>query len=199
MRSTGPPSCWYWVRWYALRMMPEPTQTKAKNNCVSRARRWSIVETLASRRERTVSLIHITGDSVETGVISYLPELGPVRPYSPDNSLLAHGVVQFPSGCQAYGSETELVASIRGFIHRYADFTEAFEEAATYYVLSTFGFMTPSTNCPTASVEGDFLVAAKRHGAFKRSGPALLKPMFASGASTVCPSSSASSTPFGAP
>ena len=174
----------YWVRWYALRMTPEPTQQKRRTVVSAVLADGSIVETLASRRERTVSLIHITGDSTETGAMLDLPELGSVRPYSPDNSLLAHGVVQFPSGCQAYGSETELVASIRGFIHRYADFTEAFEEAATYYALLTWVY-DAFNELPYLRLKGDFGSGKTR--CLQTIGSLCYKPMFASGASTVSP------------
>src|SRR5688572_30305548 len=119
-------------------MTPEPIEQKRRTVVSAVLGDGSIVETLASRHERTVSLIHISGDSAETGQMLDLPELGPVRPYSPDNSLLAHGVVQFPSGRQPYSSEAELVAAIHSFIHRFADLSEAFEDAATYYVLLTW-------------------------------------------------------------
>ncbi|HEY3287029.1 MAG TPA: hypothetical protein VGJ96_07910 [Gemmatimonadaceae bacterium] len=144
----------------------------------------SIVETLASRRDRIVSLIHISGDGAETGKTLDLPELGAVRPYSPDNSLLAHGVVQFPSGRQAYRTEAELVGSIRGFIHQYADLSEAFEEAATYYVLLTWVY-DAFNELPYLRLKGDFGSGKTR--CLQTIGSLCYKPMFASGASTVSP------------
>src|SRR3954454_12968955 len=42
-------------------------------------------------------------------------------PYSPQNNLLTHRVVLFPSEPQEYGSEEELFAEVRSFIHRYVD------------------------------------------------------------------------------
>src|SRR6201985_1637158 len=40
-------------------------------------------------------------------------------PYSPGNNLLAHEVVLLPSEPLEYGSDSELVAEIRSFIHAY--------------------------------------------------------------------------------
>lgn len=42
-------------------------------------------------------------------------------PYSPDNNLLEHGVVLFPSEPAPYESQAVLVAEIQAFIHRYVD------------------------------------------------------------------------------
>lgn len=144
----------------------------------------SIVETVASRSERVVSLIHVCGDNAEAGPILHVPELGPVRAYSPDNSLLAHGVVQFPSAWQAYISEAKLVASIGRFIHRYADLTAAFEEAATYYVLLSWVY-DAFNELPYLRLKGDFGSGKTR--CLQTIGSLCYKPMFASGASTVSP------------
>jgi hypothetical protein len=144
----------------------------------------SLIETLVSRRERIVTLIRFHGDSVETGQTLNVPELGLIQPYSPDNSLLAHGVVQFPSGAEDYGTEAELTAAIQKFIHRYADLSEAFEEAATYYVLLTWVF-DAFNELPYLRLKGDFGSGKTR--CLQTIGSLCYKPMFASGASTVSP------------
>lgn len=165
-------------------MTPEANQPKRRTVVSAVLNDGSIVETIACRRDRVVSLIHITGDGAETGQTLDLPELGPARPYSPDNSLLAHGVIQFPSGRQAYSSEAELVVTIRGFIHRYADLSEAFEEAATYYVLLTWVY-DAFNELPYLRLKGDFGSGKTR--CLQTIGSLCYKPMFASGASTVSP------------
>ncbi len=165
-------------------MTPEPNQPKRRTVVSAVLNDGSIVETIASRRDRIVSLIHISGEGAETGQTLDLPELGPSRPYSPDNSLLAHGVVQFPSGRLAYSSEADLVVSIRGFIHRYADLSEAFEEAATYYVLLTWVY-DAFNELPYLRLKGDFGSGKTR--CLQTIGSLCYKPMFASGASTVSP------------
>lgn len=144
----------------------------------------SIVETVASRTEGTVGLIHICGETVEVGQTLDLPKLGIVRPYSPDNSLLAHGVVQFPSSLEEYTSEDELVEAVRSFIHRYADLSEVFEEAASYYVLLTWVYDAFS-ELPYLRLKGDFGSGKTR--CLQVIGSICYKPMFASGASTVSP------------
>lgn len=56
-------------------------------------------------------------------------------PYAPDNNLLRHSVVQFPSAPVDYGTESKLAEEVRAFIHRYTDLDGLFEWIATYYVL----------------------------------------------------------------
>jgi len=65
-------------------------------------------------------------------------DIGPdakLVPFSPDNNLIKNEVVLLPSAPEIYGSEAELVAAIREFIHRYVDLGETFENVATHYVL----------------------------------------------------------------
>ena len=144
----------------------------------------SIVETLASPRDRSVSLICVHGESVEIGQTLQLPELGLIRPYAPDNSLLVHGVVQFPSALTQYESEAILVSAVREFIHRYADLSPAFEEAATYYVLLSWVY-DAFNELPYLRLKGDFGSGKTR--CLQTIGSLCYKPMFASGASTVSP------------
>ena len=144
----------------------------------------SIIETLVSRRDQIVTLIRCHGDAIETGQTLDVPQLGLIRPYSPDNSLLAHGVVQFPSASVEYGSEIELASSVRQFIHRYADLSDAFEEAAAYYVLLTWVF-DAFNELPYLRLKGDFGSGKTR--CLQTIGTLCYKAMFASGASTVSP------------
>ena len=144
----------------------------------------SVIETLSSRSAKTTSLIRFHGGATETGPTLDLPEVGRVRPYPPDNSLLAHGVVQFPSCCNEFDSETDLVRRIQQFIHRYADLSPAFEEAAAHYVLLTWIFEAFS-ELPYLRLKGDFGSGKTR--CLQTIGTLCYKPMFASGASTVSP------------
>jgi hypothetical protein len=144
----------------------------------------SLIETIASRRERDVMLVRFHGDSIDTGKALEVPQLGTIRAYSPDNSLLAHGVVRFPSSWESFDSEAELVASVQRFIHRYADLSSAFEEAAAYYVLLTWVF-DAFNELPYLRLKGDFGSGKTR--CLQTIGALCYKPMFASGASTVSP------------
>ncbi len=144
----------------------------------------TIIETLASRRERTVSLIRFGGGEIEMAETLDIPELGLIRPYPSDNSLLVHGVVQFPSGSEPFKSETQLATDVRRFIHRYADLSPAFEEAAAYYVLLTWVF-DAFNELPYLRLKGDFGSGKTR--CLQTIGTLCYKPMFASGASTVSP------------
>jgi hypothetical protein len=105
-------------------------------------------------------------------------------PYSPDNNLLKHEVVLFPSEPEEYGSEENLLAAIQNFIHRFVDVSPLFEKIASYYVL--FSWVYDSFNeLPYLRLRGDpgsgktrFLLTV---------GSLCYKPIFASGASTVSP------------
>lgn len=144
----------------------------------------SIVETLASPPERVTSLIRIGRLESEIGSVLTLPLLGTVRPYSPDNSLLAHGVVLFPSALVECDDEISLIDAVRTFIHRYADISEAFEEAASHYVLLTWVY-DAFNELPYLRLKGDFGSGKTR--CLQTIGSLCYKPMFASGASTVSP------------
>jgi cytochrome c-type biogenesis protein CcmH/NrfF len=114
-------------------------------------------------------------------------EIAPLKrvvPYSPENNLIKHEVVLFPSQPEEYGSENDLLAEIQSFIHRYVDVSPLFEKIACYYVL--FSWVYDGFNeLPYLRLRGDpgsgktrFLLTV---------GSLCYKPIFASGASTVSP------------
>jgi hypothetical protein len=113
-----------------------------------------------------------------------LPDGRRLVPYSPDNNLLVHKVVLFPTEPEEYGSEAELVAEIRAFIHRFVDVSPTFEEIGSYYVL--FSWLYDSFNeLPYLRVRGDYGSGKSRF--LLTVGSLCYKPIFASGASTVSP------------
>lgn len=165
-------------------MESEPKQQRSRVIVSAVLNDGSVIETLSSRRARTTSLIRFHSGATETGPTLDVPELGKIRPYPPDNSLLAHGVVQFPSSFKEYDSEIELVDSVQQFIHRYADLSGAFEEAAANYVMLTWVFEA-FNELPYLRLKGDFGSGKTR--CLQTIGTLCYKPMFASGASTVSP------------
>src|SRR4051794_17390798 len=54
-------------------------------------------------------------------------------PLSPNNPLVSHGVVLFPSEPAEYNNEAELAEAIQAFIHNYVDLSPLFEQLAAYY------------------------------------------------------------------
>lgn len=113
-----------------------------------------------------------------------LPSGVTLVPYSPQNNLLTHRVVLFPSQPAEYGSEDELFAAVRSFIHRYVDLSDAFEEVAACYVL--FSWVYDAFNeVPYLRVRGDYGSGKSRF--LLTVGSLCYKPIFASGASTVSP------------
>jgi hypothetical protein len=105
-------------------------------------------------------------------------------PYSPENNLLVHEVVLFPSEPVQYGTETELLSEIRTFIHEHVDLSPVFETIASYYVL--FSWIYDSFNeLPYLRVRGD--TGSGKTRCLLTIGSLCYKPIFASGASTVSP------------
>jgi hypothetical protein len=144
----------------------------------------SIVETVVSPGSLAADLLHIDGELVREGQGVDLPGLGRVRSYSPENSLLAHGVIRFPSALEEYESDTVLLNDVRAFIHRYADLSAGFEEVAAHYVLLSWVF-DAFNELPYLRLKGDFGSGKTR--CLQTIGSLCYKAMFASGASTVSP------------
>ena len=122
------------------------------------------------------------------GLVRYESELAVngrrLVPYSPHNNLLVNEVVLFPSEPVEYGSEQELAAAIRAFIHRYVDVSPLFEQIASYYVL--FSWVYDAFNeLPYLRLRGDMGTGKTRF--LLTAGSLCYKPIFASGASTVSP------------
>jgi hypothetical protein len=105
-------------------------------------------------------------------------------PYSPNNNLIKNDVVLFPSGPCIYESEQQLVADVQQFIHRYVDFSPAFEKVATYYVLLTWLY-DAFNELPYLRLRGDYGSGKTR--ALLTIGSLCYRGFFASGASTVSP------------
>lgn len=59
-------------------------------------------------------------------------------PVPPQNNLVKHKFVRFPSSAEEYESENELIKDIQAFIHRYLDISPLFKEIASYFVLFTW-------------------------------------------------------------
>ena len=104
-------------------------------------------------------------------------------PYSPDNNLIKHDVVLFPSAVEEYETEQRLLTLIQSFIHRYVDVSPLFEKMATYYVLLTWVYDS-SNELPYLRVRADYGSGKTRF--LLTVGSLCYKPIFA-GASTVSP------------
>ena len=143
-----------------------------------------LVELVYDPVERQTQFVRGTGESWSyASVIDTRPGERLV-PYSPANNLLVHDVVLLPSGPEDYGTEPELLARIREFIHRYVDISPVFEELSAYYVLLTWLY-----DCfhelPYLRVRGDYGSGKTRF--LLVVGALCNKPIFASGASTTSP------------
>lgn len=143
----------------------------------------SILETLYDPETRRTRFILAKGDT-----FTYHDEIelnGHLCiPYSPENNLIASGIVLFPSDVAEYGTEDKLIGEIRSFIHRYVDVEPEFEELVAYYVLLTWTY-DAFNELPYLRVRGDYGSGKTRF--LSTIGSICYKPIFSSGASTVSP------------
>ena len=144
----------------------------------------TIVE-MAFRPElrRTLFAIYSAGRWTLQDVVELEPDAKLV-PFSANNNLIKNEVVLLPSEPQIYGSEAQLVAGIREFIHRYVDLDAVFENVATHYVLLTWLY-DAFNELPYLRLRGDYGSGKTR--ALLTIGSLCYKGFFASGASTVSP------------
>ncbi len=159
---------------------PKPTVTPTVS---TRLQDGTLVEMVYREREHR-TLFCLSKD----GVVRYEPTVtaGDERlvPYSAKNNLLKHEVVLLASNAEEYGTQAELLARIRAFLHRYVDVSIEFEEIASCYVLFTWvydGF----NELPYLRLRGDAGTGKTRF--LLTVGSLCYKPIFASGASTVSP------------
>ena len=104
-------------------------------------------------------------------------------PYSPENNLIKNEIVRLPKIPEEYGSEDQLIADVKSFIHRYVDVSPLYEEIASYYVL--FSWVYDGFNeLPYLRVRGDY---GGKTRFLLTVGSLCYKAIFASGASTVSP------------
>ena len=132
---------------------------------------------------RTLFAVYTSGRWTLQDAIDIGPDAKFV-PFSPNNNLIKNEVVLLPSEPRIYGSEAQLVAEIRAFIHRYVDFDEVFENVATHYVLLTWLY-DAFNELPYLRLRGDYGSGKTR--ALLTIGSLCYKAFFASGASTVSP------------
>ena len=105
-------------------------------------------------------------------------------PCSPENNLIKHGAILFPSKPVEYESKKSLLSEVVSFLHRYVDLDSTFEKIAAHYVLLTWlydGF----NELPYLRKGGEFGSGKTRF--LQTIGSVCYKPVFASGASTVSP------------
>ena len=159
---------------------PKPSATPTVS---ARLPDGTLVEMLYREREnRTLFCV------AKDGALRYEPAVTvggeKLVPYSAKNNLLKHEVVLLASEAVEYGSQAELLARIRAFIHRYVDVPPEFEEIASCYVLFTWVY-DRFNELPYLRLRGDAGTGKTRF--LLTVGSLCYKPIFASGASTVSP------------
>lgn len=142
----------------------------------------TIAELVYEPKEGTTAFAVGAGDSWRTERELALPGGVVLVPYSPTNNLLTHDVVALPSSPAEYGTEEQLVARVRHFIHRYVDLPEGFEEVACRYVLFTWRY-DDFAEVPYLRVRGDYGTGKSRF--LLTIGLLCYRAIFASGASSV--------------
>lgn len=105
-------------------------------------------------------------------------------PFSAGNNLLRHEVVLLPSAPEEYGSESDLLSSIRGFIHRYVQVSPRFEEVSARYLLLSWLYDS-FHELPYLRIRAEYGSGKTRY--LQTVGSLAYRPIFASGASTISP------------
>ncbi|HEY6220267.1 MAG TPA: hypothetical protein VIV65_09415 [Gemmatimonadaceae bacterium] len=141
-----------------------------------------IAELVYEPKDGTTAFAVGAGDSWRTERELALPGDVLLVPYSPTNNLLTHDVVALPSLPAEYGTEEELIARVRAFIHHYVDLPEGFEELACRYVLFTWRY-DDFAEVPYLRVRGDYGTGKSRF--LLTIGLLCYRAIFASGASSV--------------
>ena len=144
----------------------------------------ALVEMVYRHDERRTGFAVLEGNTWQVVSTVDLDDRTRLVPYSPQNNLLKNEVVLLPSEPEEYGSEEQLVAEIRAFLHRYVDLSPLFEEVAAFYVLLSWVY-DRFNEVPYLRFRGDPGTGKTR--ALLTVGSLCYKPIFASGASTVSP------------
>lgn len=107
-----------------------------------------------------------------------------IVPVPDGNNLIKHGAVLLPERPVEFGTEEELTADLRTYIHRYVDLSPEFLEVACAYVLLTWVYDAFNELC-YLRFSGDYGSGKSR--ALYVIGSICNKPFFASAASTISP------------
>ena len=144
----------------------------------------ALVEMLYDPIARRTSLAKFSDETWAESDRIERPDQPDLVPYSATNALIENRVVRFPSHPAEFGSDADLIADVRAFVHRYVDLSETFEQIATYYVL--FSWVYDAFNeLPYLRVRGDYGSGKSRF--LTIIGSLTYKPIFGSGASTMSP------------
>ncbi len=167
---------------------PEPSPTKKKTTTETVVSRilgpQSFVELLYDPVQEKTSLAVWKDGTFEVVAKYAVTETKQLVPVSANNNLIKHDVLLLPSSAKEYGEESDLIASIQSFIHRYCDLGERFEIVAIYYVLLSWVY-DRFRELPYLRMQGDYGTGKTRF--LQVVGSLCYKPLFASGASTISP------------
>ncbi len=144
----------------------------------------TLIELLYRPEERRTLFAVARGGVIEEAPHVERPDGKLLVPYSPDNNLITHKAILLPSEAAECGSESELRLRVQGFIHRYVDLHEDFEEVAAHYVCLSWRY-DEFPDLPYLRVLGDYGSGKSRF--LKTVGSISYRPIFASGASSVSP------------
>lgn len=143
----------------------------------------SLIEMVYDPTKKKTALAIYRDDEVEYQQ-SILIDKKRLIPYSPDNNLVKHKVILFPSKAKDYKSEAELIKEIQNFIRHYVDLPSFFQNLASYYVL--FSWVYDCFNeVPYLRFIGD--TGSGKTRAVTTIGALCYKPIFATGGASVSP------------
>lgn len=111
--------------------------------------------------------------SITIGGTCYMP----ISPMDDEN--ITKQTVCFPSALADYGSETQLLADIRAFLHKWFDMEPFWERIASYYVLFTWFYDAGFETIPYLRALGDYGTGKTRF--IESTGLLCYRPMLISG------------------
>lgn len=105
-------------------------------------------------------------------------------PLDAKSDIVRKSIVLLPSLPSEYGTEAELLAEVKTFIHKYVDISPMFEQIASYYVLFSWVY-DRFYETPYLRAIGDFGSGKSRF--IQTIGSLCYKPIFTGGATTTAP------------
>lgn len=144
----------------------------------------TLYEMIHDKDLHTTEYVSITENSEINVIPSHEINQVIFKPLPPDNTLVEKEVILFPSKPIEYGTESELLESVRTYIHKYVAISEFFEHIATYYIMFTWMY-DKFNEVPYLRALGDFGSGKSRF--LQTVGSICYKPIFTAGSTTSSP------------
>ncbi len=144
----------------------------------------TMVEMLYQPEEQNTTFAIYRDNQVEYANELVLNEEESLAPLPSTSDIVKNQVILLPSEATDYGTDAELIQTVRGFIHSYLQVNPLFEQIACYYILLTWVYRR-FNELPYLRALGDYGTGKSRF--LKVIGSLCYKAIFANGAITTSP------------